>query len=316
MKKTILVTGAAGFIGSHVSEKLLSMGYDVIGVDNFNNYYDPAVKKKNAAILAKNKGFAMVKSDICDLPAMEKLFSAHKIWKIIHLAARAGVRPSIENPQLYMKVNVEGTANLLEMVKKHNISTFVFASSSSVYGVNKKIPFSEDDDVSSMVSPYAVSKRAGELLCSNYHNLYGINVACLRFFTVYGPRGRPDMAPYMFIDKVMKGQEINKFGDGTTKRDYTFISDIVAGVVAALDVRGYEIVNLGNNSPVSLNEFIATVERVTGKKAKIKKMPMQPGDVPVTYADVSKAKRLFGYKPTTPISVGMRKLADWMKKRN
>ena len=313
MAKTILVTGGAGFIGSHTCEELLKSGYKVTAIDDFNGYYDPKVKEENIAGIKDNFNFRLYRADITDFKALQAIFGKEKFDAIVHLAARAGVRPSIENPQLYAHVNVDGTANLLELAKEHGINQFVFGSSSSVYGVNKKVPFSECDDVGNMVSPYAVTKRAGELLCSCYHNLYGINIACLRFFTVYGPRGRPDMAPYMFTSRIMRGQPIDKFGGGSTKRDYTYVSDIVFGIKMALKVKGFEILNLGNNKPISLNRFIQTIEGIVGRKAVIRKKPMQKGDVPVTYADISKSYRLLGYKPKVSIEEGLTTLHGWLK---
>ena len=313
----ILVTGCAGFIGSHVAEELLKRGDSVVGVDNINDYYDVKFKKQNLEILKKYPGFVFYKEDICDYGALKKIFEKEKPDKIVHLAARAGVRPSIEKPLLYEEVNVKGTLNLLGLAKDCKVKSFVFASSSSVYGNQKKIPFSETDNVDNPISPYAATKKAGELLCHTYHHLYSMKIACLRFFTVYGPRGRPDMAPYLFVQGVMGGTPITKYGDGKSKRDYTFIADIAKGVITAVDKElEFEIINLGNNKPVELNEFISIVEKLTDKKAVINNMPMQPGDVNITYADIRKAKKLLGYKPETGFEAGMQIFVEWYKKNH
>jgi UDP-glucuronate 4-epimerase len=310
----ILVTGCAGFIGSHVSEALLKRGDFVIGVDNLNDYYDVKFKKENLEILKKHPGFTFYKEDICNYNAMKKIFDKQIPDKVVHLAARAGVRPSIENPFIYEEVNVKGTLNLLELAKERKVKSFVSASSSSVYGNQKKVPFSETDNVDTPISPYAATKKAGELLCHTYHHLFNMKITCLRFFTVYGPRGRPDMAPYMFVRNMMAGAPIKKFGDGKSRRDYTFISDIVKGVIAAVDKElEFEIINLGNNKPVDLNKFISLVENLTGKKAIIKNLPMQPGDVDVTYADIRKANKLLGYKPSVSFEEGMKQFVEWYK---
>jgi UDP-glucuronate 4-epimerase len=310
----ILVTGCAGFIGSHVAEALLKRGDSVIGVDNLNDYYDVRFKKQNLEILKKLPGFVFYKADICDFKAMKKIFEKEKPEKVVHLAARAGVRPSIENPFIYEETNIKGTLNLLELAKEYKVKSFVSASSSSVYGNQKKIPFSETDDVDKCISPYAATKKAGELLCHAYHHLYNMKITCLRFFTVYGPRGRPDMAPYLFVESVLKGAPIKKFGGGKSRRDYTFIADIVKGVIAAVDQElEFEIINLGNNKPVELNKFISLVEELTGKKAIINPLPMQPGDVDTTYADIRKAKKLLGYHPATDFEESMRQFVEWFR---
>ena len=311
----ILLTGCAGFIGSHVSEALMKRGDIVIGVDNLNDYYDTKKKEKNLAILNEYNKFKFYKEDIRNYEGLKKIFEKEKPEKILHIAARAGVRPSIQNPILYEEVNVKGTLNLLDLAKDFKVKSFVFSSSSSVYGNQKKIPFSETDNVDNPISPYAATKKACELICYTYHHLYNMKITCLRFFTVYGPRGRPDMAPYLFTDWIYNGKPIKRFGDGSTKRDYTFITDIVKGVVAAIDKElEFEIINLGNNKPVMLNDFIKVIEKVTGKKAVIEQLPMQPGDVDITYADVSKAEKLLGFKPTTSIEEGMKKFFEWYKK--
>jgi UDP-glucuronate 4-epimerase len=311
----ILVTGCAGFIGSHVSEALLERGDSVVGVDELNDYYDVSFKEDNLAVLKAYPEFKFYKQDIRNYDSLKILFEEEQPEKVVHLAARAGVRPSIQQPLLYEEVNVKGTLNLLDLAKDYHVKSFVFASSSSVYGNQKKIPFSETDNVDNPISPYAATKKAGELLCHNYHHLYGLKISCLRFFTVYGPRGRPDMAPYKFTKNIIEGKPILKYGDGTTKRDYTYIIDIVKGVIAATDAElDYEIINLGNNKPVELNEFIKVIEDVAGKKAIIEQLPMQPGDVDITYADISKAQKLLGYKPDTTIKQGMKEFFDWYKK--
>lgn len=308
----ILVTGGAGFIGSHVCDSLLKRGDEVICVDDFNDYYDPRIKEENIKAARQNSKFTLYLADIRNYLLMKEIFKKEAPDKVIHLAARAGVRPSIKNPFLYEEVNVKGTLNLLELSKEFFIKNFVFGSSSSVYGVNKKIPFSEEDRVDNQISPYAVTKRAGELLCHSYHELYGINISCLRFFTVYGPRGRPDMAPYKFTKLIDESKEVEMYGDGSTMRDYTFITDIVSGIVAALDKNyGFEIFNLGNSQTVELRYFISVIEGLLGKKARIIRKPMQPGDVPITYADISKARAMLGYNPKTSIEEGMKKVIDW-----
>ena len=312
----LLVTGCAGFIGSHVAEALLKKGDPTVGVDNLNDFYDVKIKEKNLAILKKHKGFVFYKEDVRNYKGLKEIFEKEKPDKVVHIAARAGVRPSIEQPVLYEEVNVKGTLNLLALSKAYKIKNFVFASSSSVYGNQKKVPFSETDPVDNPVSPYAATKRAGELLCYTYHYLYGLKVTCLRFFTVYGPRGRPDMAPYLFTGWISEGTPIKKFGNGTTKRDYTYITDIVAGVLAAIDKDlDFEIINLGNNQPIQLNDFIKVIEKAVDKKAQIKEMPMQPGDVDVTYADISKAQKLLGYKPEISIEQGMKRFVEWYEQQ-
>jgi len=311
----ILVTGCAGFIGSHVAEALLLRGDTVIGIDNINDYYDPAKKEKNLEILKKHKKFVFYKEDIRNYDNLKRIFIRENPDKVVHLAARAGVRASIQNPLLYQEVNIRGTLNLLELAKNSKAKSFVFASSSSVYGNQEKTPFSEDDDVSTPISPYAATKRAGELLCYTYHHIYNTSITCLRFFTVYGPRGRPDMAPYKFTKLIIEGKPVPRYGDGTTKRDYTYITDIVKGVIAAIDKElSFEIINLGNNKPVMLNDFIRVIEEATHRKAIIKEMPMQPGDVNITYADIRKAQRLLGYQPETSIEEGMKKFVEWYEK--
>ena len=307
----VVVTGGAGFIGSHLCEALLNRGDAVVCVDEFNDYYDPKIKQRNIQECLKNKQFKLYRTDIRNIDALKKVFSENKIDKVVHLAARAGVRPSIKDPLLYQEVNVQGTLNLLELSK--NVKNFAFGSSSSVYG-NAQTPFSESANVDKPISPYAATKKAGELLCHSFHHLYGVPVTCLRFFTVYGPRGRPDMAPYKFPSLIYEGKAIEMYGDGSSKRDYTFVSDIVAGILLALDANlPYEIINLGNSRTISLASFIALIEELTGKKASVKKMPPQPGDVGITCADVSKAKKLLGWSPHVRIEEGMKKFVEWYR---
>ncbi|MHA1677502.1 MAG: SDR family NAD(P)-dependent oxidoreductase [Promethearchaeota archaeon] len=312
--ETILVTGGAGFIGSHVCDRLLKDKKRVICIDNLNPYYSPQRKIKNIKHNFNNPNFKFIVLDITKKDQLEQVFQNNKIDKIIHLAARAGVRPSIEKPLWYKETNISGTVNLLELAKKYKIKNFVFGSSSSVYGKNKKVPFSETDNVDYPLSPYAASKKACELFCYTYSYLTDLNIACLRFFTVYGPRGRPDMAPYLFTKWIFEGKPIKRFGNGKTKRDYTYVSDIVDGVVSALNKNfKFEIINLGNSNTVELNYFITVIEKLVGKRAKIKQYPPQKGDVPLTYADINKARNLLGYDPKISIEEGMRKFVEWYR---
>jgi UDP-glucuronate 4-epimerase len=304
----VLVTGGAGFIGSHLVERLLDRGDTVTVVDDFNDFYNSSIKRSNV------RGFAnrvdVVAADICT--DLRPTFAAHRFDTIIHLAARAGVRPSLEQPQLYTRVNIVGTQNLLELAREFAVKKFVFASSSSVYGVNQKVPFGEDDPIFKPISPYAATKLAGEALCHVYHHLYGLDMVCLRFFTVYGPRQRPDLAIRKFTEAICAGQPINLFGDGSTRRDYTYIDDILQGVLACLDrTFGYEVINLGESRTVELGELVRLIEKATGRQAQVRQLPTQPGDVPITYADISKAKRLLGYQPITAIETGIEKFVDW-----
>ncbi|MFH2027618.1 MAG: GDP-mannose 4,6-dehydratase [Nanoarchaeota archaeon] len=312
----ILVTGCGGFVGSYVSEALLKRGDVVIGIDNINEYYDQTIKEKNILTLKKFNNFKFYKSDITNFQEIKKVFLENKIEKIVHLAARAGVRPSIENPELYFNVNVNGTENLLKLAVGSKVKNFIFGSSSSVYGTNKKAPFSEEDPIDNIISPYAQTKREGERLCKKYHEEVGINITCLRFFTVYGPRGRPDMAIYKFTKLITEGKEIPMYGDGNSKRDYTYITDIVFGIISALDKNlKFEIVNLGNSSPISLSGMIRLIEKKLNKKAKINSMPKQKGDVELTYADISKAKRLLEYEPKVKIEEGIKRFVEWYRQR-
>ncbi|VVB94834.1 GDP-L-fucose synthase [uncultured archaeon] len=311
---TIMVTGCAGFIGSHVTDKLLDMGKKVVGIDNFDQFYDQSIKIKNIEHNLDKENFIFHRADIREKTQMEKIFHDNEIDTLIHLAARAGVRPSIQDPLLYEDVNVRGTINLLELGRKHNIRKLVFGSSSSLYGINEDIPFREDDPVDKAISPYAASKKACETFCYTYHHLYGIPITSLRFFTVYGPRQRPEMAIHKFTRLIDQGKVIEMYGDGRSRRDYTYISDIVNGIMAAVDKKlGYEIINLGNSDVVELRYLIRLIEENLGKNAIIKKLPDQPGDVPVTYADISKAQKLLGYKPMVRIGEGIENFVDWYK---
>ncbi len=308
-----LITGAAGFIGSHLCERLLADGLIVVGVDNFDDFYDPQIKRHNIESCLKNKNFQLVEADIRDSTAMEKAVG-DAIEIIVHLAARAGVRPSIKKPLLYADVNINGTLVLLEAAKKHKVNKFVFGSSSSVYGNNKKVPFSEDDNVDFPISPYAATKKACELICHTYHHLYGICITPLRFFTVYGPRQRPDLAIHKFAKLIEQDKPIPVYGDGTMMRDFTYIDDIIDGTVAAMNkCSGFSIYNLGESRPISVNDLIAEIERALGKKAVKEYLPPQPGDVERTFADVTKAVRELGYKPNTTIQDGLAKFVEWLR---
>ncbi|MGB7580951.1 MAG: SDR family NAD(P)-dependent oxidoreductase [Sedimentisphaerales bacterium] len=316
-----IVTGAAGFIGSHLCERLLKDGWTVVGVDNFDNFYDPQVKHNNIKDCLRNKQFKLVEADIRDSAAMNKAVSdgmdstsSPQADVVVHLAARAGVRPSIAQPALYADVNINGTVTLLEAAKKNNIKKFVFASSSSVYGNNKKVPFSEDDNVDFPISPYAATKKAGELICHTYHHLASISMTCLRFFTVYGPRQRPDLAIHKFARLIEDGKPIPIYGDGSMMRDFTYIDDIIDGTVAGIKkCTGYNIYNLGESRPITVNNLIGEIEKALGKKAVIERLPLQPGDVERTYADVTKAHRDLGYNPNTDISEGLKQFVEWFR---
>ena len=306
-----LVTGGAGFIGSHLVEKLLAAGHEVAILDDFNDFYDPQVKRANLAGVASAVQIHQV--DLRNANAVRDLFHREKFDLIAHLAARAGVRPSINQPQLYYDTNVAGTLHLLEAARLTGIERFIFASSSSVYGVSKVVPFSEDLHLTQTISPYAATKIAGEFLCSTYSHLYGMRIVALRFFTVYGARQRPDLAIHQFTRRIHAGQAIDQFGDGTTRRDYTYIDDIIQGVMAAVKYEGsmFDVFNLGESETIQLRDLIAEIERALGRKAKINHLSEQPGDVPITCADISKARKLLGYNPTTPLAVGLPKFVDW-----
>src|ERR1700682_4341431 len=307
----ILVTGGAGFIGSHLVEKLLSLGHDVAILDDFNDFYDPQIKRQNIATVAKD--VAIHHLDLRDSGAVWNLFHREKFEAIAHLAARAGVRPSIQNPQLYYDTNVGGTLHLLDAARVTEVERFIFASSSSVYGNSKTVPFSEDRQLIQTLSPYGATKIAGESLCSTYSHLYGMRVVALRYFTVYGPRQRPDLAIHQFTRRIHAGKPIDQFGNGTTRRDYTYIDDIIQGTMAAFKYEGpiFDIFNLGENETIQLKDLIAAIENAIGKKAKINQMPEQPGDVPLTCADISKAKGLLGYNPQTPFRQGLPRFVNW-----
>lgn len=312
--KQVLVTGAAGFIGSHLCEKLLSLGYNVTGIDNFDNFYDRNIKEDNLNISKNNESFKFIEGDIRDKDALLNSLKG-EYDMIVHLAAKAGVRPSIENPLAYQDVNVAGTQNLLEFAKEKNIKHFVFASSSSVYGINPNVPWKENDYVLNPISPYASTKISGELLGHVYSHLYGIRFVALRFFTVFGPRQRPDLAIHLFAKKILNEEPINMFGDGSTRRDYTYVEDIVDGIVGASTYteKPFEVFNLGNSHTVSLSQMIEVLEKKLNKKAKIIHKPEQPGDVPITYSNIEKAIDKLNYNPKTPFELGVEKFVKWLK---
>ncbi len=312
----ILVTGGAGFIGSHLVDHLLQQNHNLALIDNFDDFYSPEEKRANINQSVQNNKVKLFEDDIRDYTFLEQAFSLFKPEVVIHLAAKAGVRPSIENPLLYEEVNIKGTLNILEMCRQFGVARLIFASSSSVYGNSTRIPFSESDPVDRPISPYAATKKAGELLCYTYHQLYQLPVVCLRFFTVYGPRQRPDLAIRKFMELIEAGQEIPVYGDGSMSRDFTYIDDIIAGVVASITKNvAYEIINLGNASPISVLELIAEIEKVLAKQAVIKHLPEQLGDVKQTFADTTKAERLLGFSPHTPISQGLSEMVRWLRNR-
>jgi UDP-glucuronate 4-epimerase len=311
-----IVTGAAGFIGSHLCDRLLDEGWSVVGIDNFDDFYGPEVKRSNISGCLKNKQFCLVKADIRDAAGMNKIISDGADI-IVHLAAKAGVRPSIAQPGLCADVNINGTVALLEAARNNDIKKFVFASSSSVYGNNKKVPFSEQDNVDFPISPYAATKKAAELICHTYHNLFGISITCLRYFTVYGPRQRPDLAIHKFARLIEEGKPIPVYGDGSMMRDFTYINDIIDGTTSAINTcDGYKIYNLGESRPITVNNLISEIEKALGKKAAIEHLPLQPGDVFQTFADVSKAQSELGYEPKTAISVGLKRFVEWLRQPN
>jgi UDP-glucuronate 4-epimerase len=314
MSDRVLVTGGAGFIGSHLCERLLDQGREVLVLDNFNDFYDPSIKRRNIEGVRNNPAYTLVEGDIRDEETVKGLFSSFRPGAVIHLAAMAGVRPSLEDPHLYNDVNITGTTVLLEVLKDHRVDNFLFGSSSSVYGAHDKVPFSEKDVLNRPVSPYAATKLAGEQICFTYHHLYQIPVSCLRFFTVYGPRQRPEMAIHLFARMILKGEPITVFGDGESRRDYTYVADIVDGVCLALDrPQGYEIFNLGESRTVLLSEMISLIEENLGRQVEKKHVPDQPGDVPVTYADIEKARSVLGYDPSVPVEEGIRLFTKWLK---
>jgi UDP-glucuronate 4-epimerase len=315
--RSVLVTGGAGFIGSHLVERLLGEGrWRVHVVDDFNDFYDPALKRRNVAPHLSREEFRLHEADIRDRAALEAVFKEDSFDCVVHLAARAGVRPSLAEPLLYAETNIQGTLNLLELARARGVRRFVFGSSSSVYGESERVPFSEDDPVNRPISPYAATKAAGELLCHTYSHLWGLRCVALRFFTVYGARQRPDLAVHKFARLINAGEPLPVYGDGTTRRDYTYIDDIIAGLHAALDYEAsaFEIINLGESRTVELRELIALLEGELGRKAVIERQPLQPGDVPQTFADISKARRLLGYDPRTPIEEGIRRFVEWFRR--
>jgi UDP-glucuronate 4-epimerase len=317
MPNSILITGGAGFIGSHLLDRLLACITEeqIVVVDNFNDYYDPNLKRQNIAAALDNPHFALYEGDIRDFDFLDKLFEQYHFGQVVHLAAMAGVRASLENPAVYVDVDIKGTVNLLELAHRYAVKNFVSASSSSVYGLNSKVPFAETDPVDNQISPYAVAKRAGELYCETYARLYKFPIASLRFFTVYGPRQRPEMAIRKFTTLIDQGKPIPFFGDGSSRRDYTYIDDIVAGIMAAMNIRkpGHFIYNLGNSHTISLMEMVAIIEKNLDKKAILQKMPNQAGDVPITYADLTKSKAELNYQPKVSLEEGIKRFITWYR---
>lgn len=310
----ILVTGGAGFIGSHVVDGLLARGHGVVVVDDFNDFYDPALKRRNTAGFGER--VTVVEADIRDATSLRPLFEKHRFDAILHLAARAGIRPSTIHVPLYAEVNILGTLEVLEFAREFGVNKFVFASSSSVYGANQAVPFREDAVLLQPISPYAATKLSAEALCRVYHQLHGLDVVCLRLFTAYGPRQRPDLAIHKFTSAILRGKPVEVYGDGKTARDYTHVDDIVQGFLASLDHEfGFEIVNLGESRTVELGEMVRLIENAVGKKAHLRQLPPQAGDVPITYADISKAKRLLGYNPQVGIEEGIRRFVDWFREQ-
>lgn len=312
--KNILVTGGAGFIGSNFVDRLLAEGqWRVVVIDDFNDFYSPDIKRRNVRAALDNSSYSLVEADIRDRTALEQVFDSTEFDCIVHLAARAGVRPSLSEPLLYTETNINGTLHLLDLARKHKVPQFVFGSSSSVYGINAKVPFSEEDPIRQPISPYAATKAAGELLCHTYSHLYGLRCVCLRFFTVYGARQRPDLAIHKFAKLIHAGKPIPVFGDGSTRRDYTYVDDILDGVRSAVDYTksSYEVFNLGESQTVELRQLISLLEKELGREAKIDWQPVQPGDVPQTFADVTKARQLLRYNPQIKIEEGIRRFTRW-----
>jgi len=312
----ILVTGGAGFIGSHLCEHLLNDGARVICLDNFDNFYDPSIKIKNVEGITKkfSEQFELVTGDIRNPDHLKGIFQKNQVDSVVHLAAKAGVRPSIDEPLLYQDVNIRGTVTLLEACKEHKIKNFIFASSSSVYGENQRVPFTEEDLNIQPISPYGATKRAGELLCYSYFHLYGMNIACLRIFTAYGPRQRPEMAIHKFTRLIDQGERIPIYGDGSSRRDYTYIDDLIEGILGVIrHHKGFEVYNLGESQTTSLIELIKLIEGALGEKANIEMLATQPGDVSITYADITKAKRVLGYQPKVKMEEGIRRFVEWYK---
>jgi len=311
----ILVTGCAGFIGSHLTDRLLTEGFDVIGIDNFNDFYDPWIKEANLKRAKANNNFVLYRQDVLNYKDLKEIFKKERPRKVIHLAARAGVRPSIKNPLLYSQVNVLGTVNLLKLSVEYKIAQFIFGSSSSVYGESKKLPFAENDSCQNIISPYGASKRSAEFFVESFYRNHHLKSVILRFFTVYGPRGRPDMAPALFTKAILNGQTLTQFGDGNSSRDYTYIDDIIDGLVKAIEKNfDFEIINLGNEDPVKLIDLISYLKKITGKKTKVKILPEQSGDVEITWANIVKAKMLLGWFPQIIIDEGLQRYLVWLKK--
>jgi len=313
MADRILVTGAAGFIGWKTVEKLLERDYEVVGIDNLNTYYDVRLKKYRLNLLNKHKNFIFYKRDIENIEELDDIFRKYRFSAIINLAARAGVRSSIEKPELYLRTNALGTLNILQMMKKYDIKKLILASTSSLYA-GQNMPFKEDLPVNTPISPYAASKKAAEMLCYAYHYLYGFNITILRYFTVYGPAGRPDMSIFRFIYLIQRGLPIEVYGDGTQKRDFTFVDDIAVGTVEALKLKGFQIINLGNNSPVELNYVIKLIEKNTNKKVIVKFKDFHKADIKATWADIEKARVLLGWTPKIGIEEGIKRTVDWFRK--
>ena len=312
--KHILLTGGAGFIGSHLTRRLLGRGDRITVLDDFNDFYDPRRKRANVAEHLERDDYRLVEGDIRDASLVDDLFSSGRFDAVVHLAARAGVRPSLAEPVLYEEVNCIGTLHLLEAARRHGPEVFVFGSSSSVYGINEKVPFAESDEVDRPISPYATTKRTGELLCFNYHHLYGLRTSCLRFFTVYGPAQRPEMAIHKFTDLMARGRPVTLYGDGASRRDYTYIDDIVDGIETVLDLAPeFEILNLGGAETTALSDLVRWIAEELEVTPVIEYLADQPGDVPITFADVSKARRLLGYSPKVPIRDGLRRFVDWYR---
>jgi len=312
---SVLVTGCAGFIGSNLTDELLDLGYQVIGVDNFNDYYDPIAKKRNLAGALKHQNFKLYRADVVDSGIMKSIFTRERPEVVVHLAARAGVRPSLDNPILYSEVNKIGTINLLKFSVDFKVNKFIFGSSSSVYGNSSAIPFVENNLCTDIISPYGASKRAAEIFIETFNKVYGLKAVVLRFFTVYGPRGRPDMAPAIFTKAIIDGKPINQFGDGSSSRDYTFIDDIVNGIVKSIDAKsGFDIINLGNNKPVNLKDFISTIETITKRKAMIKILPKRAGDMDKTWSNIQRASAILRWQPKTSLSQGLEKYTKWLKR--
>jgi UDP-glucuronate 4-epimerase len=314
----VLITGAAGFIGSHLCEKVLNNNDKVIGIDNFDTYYSKEIKKDNLRISLSNKDFRFYQIDIRDSRKIDKIITEERPDIVMHLAAKAGVRPSIKRPKIYYDVNVNGTLNILNSMAKNNVKKMIFASSSSVYGETRELPFSENSSFDLPISPYGATKKSCEAMCYTFHYLHDISIYCLRFFTVFGPRQRPDLAIHKFTKQILEGIPITLYGEGDSKRDYTYIDDIISGLMSSLTfVKGFEIVNIGGSKTTSLKELIILLEKLIGKKALIKKYPLQSGDVSITYANIKKAKKMLGYNPSTSLEEGLKNFLNWyLEKRN